>query len=379
MSFIERSTYRPLTHWAFDVQRTDVNRRIKKACSDFLFFEHLENVPTWIPSAESFAASLRPGTTKFAILLLVFFLAIEVNLSSAVSPDTRLLALIPPKSEVVAGIRAASLHGRCGNYAFITNDNRVDLTDFIAITGSDESRIFDQVIFTASSGHDGKRNEHSILVSGHFNHDRIFRASNSKQAIIQYRGVAVLDVFPFEREWNFFKQSRWLAFLGSSAAIFGTVASVEVEIDRSLAGSPPDAAILQRLSRLQRNDEEWSLLPAIGHGAPVLYQLRLLDPTLANLAANRGSFAFGIRYGRRVELEFAVDPKSESNTASFSDSVSRPPAGLHNQESVLSSRPGISRVADPVEHRVLKLSKSQFEKWVAQASSATQGVLASSP
>ncbi len=191
---------------------------------------------------------------------------------------------MPPGSEVFAGIRATSLHGQFGNYAFITNDNRIDLSDFIAITGSDESRIFNQVIFTASSGHDGKPVEHSILVSGHFDHDRIFRALSANETIIRYRDIAVLTVAPFERERSYFRLRRWLVFIGSSVAIFSTVASAKAEIDRSLAGSTPDEAILQRLARLQCNDEEWSLLPAIDHGIAVLHQLRLLDPTLANLA-----------------------------------------------------------------------------------------------
>ena len=96
---------------------------------------------------------------------------------------------------------------------------------------------------------------------------------------------------------NFFQHRRWLAFTGSSIAIFGTVASVETEIDRSLAGSPPDRIILQRLARLQRDDEGWSLLPAVGHGSAVLHQLRLLDSALATLAENSDFVAHGIRYG----------------------------------------------------------------------------------
>ena len=56
-------------------------------------------------TVQSSAVALRPSTPIFAILLLVFFPPIGVNLSSAASPDIRLLPLIPPGSEVVAGIR----------------------------------------------------------------------------------------------------------------------------------------------------------------------------------------------------------------------------------------------------------------------------------
>jgi len=368
MSLLGGLAFVSFTHRASKAWRAAANRHVTEASFDFLFLEHQQEARTRIPDVASSAAALRPGTPIFATILLVFFLTIGVNLSSAVSPDIRLLALIPPGSEVVAEIRAPSINRHTSNYSFITSYNRVDLSDFVAITGSDQSRIFDQVIFTASSGHNGAPIEHSILVSGHFNHDRIFQAPSANETVIRYRGMDVLEVSPFERERNFFTHRRWLVFIGSSTAIFGTVASVEGEIGRSLAGSPPDAAILQRLARLQHDDEEWSLLPAIGHGTSVLYQLRLLDPSLATLAENGESLAFGIRYGRRVELEFAIELSSKSDATSLLDPVSEPSADLRNHESLLSSRHGPSSVGDPVARRILKLSKTQFEKWVAQAS-----------
>ncbi len=189
----------------------------------------------------------------------------------------------------------------------------------------------------------------------------------------------MLDVSPFERERNYFNHRRWLAFMGSSIAVFGTVASVETVIDRSLAGSPPDGTILQRLARLQRDHEEWSLLPAVGQGTAVWHQLRLLDSTLATRAENSDFVAFGIRYGTRVELEFAVGRDSNVETASLSDSLSRQSAHLHSRESLLGSPSGRSSGGDAVEHRFLILSKPQFEKWVAQASSTAHDVFSSAP
>ena len=144
-------------------------------------------------------------------------------------------------------------------------------------------------------------------------------------------------------------------------------------------GSPPDAAILQRLARLRRDNDAWSLVPAISHSAAVLLELRMLDPSLASLAESGDSLAFGIRYRRHVEFEFAIDLDSKSDTTSLSDPESQPLFDLRNQESLLSSRPGISRIGESVVHRVLKLSKAQFEKWVAQASNSVHGVVASSP
>lgn len=161
--------------------------------------------------------------------------------------------------------------------------------------------------------------------------------------------------------------------------MFGTEASVQAEIDRSLVGAPKDAAILQRLARLRRDNDAWSLGPSVGHSAAVLLQLRMLDPALANLAESGDFLAFGIRYGRHVELEFAIDPNSKSDTRALSDLVNQRAAGLRNHESLLSSRPDISRIGDPAVHRVLNLSKARFKKWIAEASNTVHGVVSSSP
>jgi len=358
--------------------RATANRQVKGAYSDLPFFEPQQDARTRIPTVESSAAALRPCTPIFATLLLVFFSVIGVDLSSAASPDIRLLPLIPPGSEVVAGIHAPRVEELPSNFLFITKNNRVDLDDFIAITGSDQSRVINEVIFTASSGQNGKPVEHSILVSGHFNQDRIFRVPSANATQRRYRDIDLLDISPFERERSFFKHRRWLVFIGSSTAIFGTEASVQAEIDRSLAGSPPDAAILQRLAHLRRDNDAWSLVPSIGHSAAVLRELRMLDPVLANLAESGDSLAFGIRYGRHVELEFDIELNSRSDTTSLSDPVSQPPAGLGNQESLLLSHPGISGIGDPAVHRVLKLSKAQFEKWIDRASNNVHAVVSSS-
>src|SRR5258707_15527203 len=88
-----------------------------------------------------------------------------------------------------------------GSHLLITGNNRLDFEDFFAVTGADASRRIQQVVFVAAAVGDGALSEHSLLVSGHFNRDAIYRFAESGNARAEsYRGQAVLIVPPLVRE-----------------------------------------------------------------------------------------------------------------------------------------------------------------------------------
>src|SRR5215469_2875598 len=70
------------------------------------------------------------------ILFLPFIL---VAASAAASPDLRLLSLVPPGAQLVAGISASTIQGQPHNFVLLTPINWVDLQDFFALTGADDS------------------------------------------------------------------------------------------------------------------------------------------------------------------------------------------------------------------------------------------------
>ena len=65
------------------------------------------------------------------------------------------------------------------------------------------------------------------------------------------------------RERSTFDEVRWLAILDSTIAVFGSVASVQQELDRYLAKSLPDPILVKRLSQLGRGDDAWTLFPRL--------------------------------------------------------------------------------------------------------------------
>ena len=111
---------------------------------------------------------------------------------------------------------------------------------------------------------------------------------------------------PFARELGTFKDVRWLAVIDSNVALFGTIFSVQQELDRQLAGSAVDPSLMQKLARLRRDDATWSVLGTVERNDEVGHALGSLDPILANLIHDGDSFQFGVRYGRKVEVEYEI-------------------------------------------------------------------------
>ncbi len=300
---------------------------------------------------------MRLRTAK-AILLLSFLL--NATAASAISSDLRLIQLIPPDSQVIASMLSRTPDGQLGSFLLSTGNNRIDLEDFFAVTGADASRQIHQVILAAGVGDNGKLSEHSLLVSGHFNRDAIFRfAKGGKATTESYRGEAILVVPPLERERSRFKQLRWLAILNSDIAIFGTPVSVQQELDRRIANSRPDSSLMERLSRLDGRDETWCLLPASSPGGSVESSLEKLDPKLGAVAGEGGSMQYGIHFGRLVEI-----------TASSNDVVrlSSTPANDRSSTHSTASNYFLAGFHDGGDDNgkvaIVKISKRRYSEWL---------------
>jgi hypothetical protein len=227
----------------------------------------------------------------------------------AVSPDPKLLSLVPPEAQIVAGMQAPVGGDQPASFLLITRNNNLDLEDFFALSGADSTRVMRQVIFLAAGDTGGTLTEHSLLVSGHFDEAKIFRSAKDGGALsLKYRGIRVLEVQPLPRERGMFSDVRWLAMMNSEVAIFGTVASVKRELDRYLDKSTADASLTHRLADLRRDDEVWCVLTEVPRTGEVSDALVALDPTLGDEIRGGGSFGFGIHYGRHVEFEYVGTP-----------------------------------------------------------------------
>ena len=125
-------------------------------------------------------------------LAMLLFPLISVAMTWA-SPDPRLLSLVPPGAQLVAGMSIPIPRGRPDGFLLMSYKDLVDRRDFMSLVGVDDSLIIDQMLLVAGAGDTSKSGEHSLLMSGHFDQTRIFKAAVENGArVSEFRGIRVL-------------------------------------------------------------------------------------------------------------------------------------------------------------------------------------------
>ena len=304
--------------------------------------------------------------TRFVMLL---FSVISAGTAWAISADAKLLSLVPPGAEIVAGITAPRSPDQPDSFVLTTHNNTVDLEDFYALTGADSTRIIHQIVFVAMTDGNGQLSEHSLLVYGHFDQPHLFKsAADGGATATSYHRIPVLEIAPFARERGTFNDARWLAVLDSSVLIFGSISNTRLELDRYLARSQPDASLLRRLARLRSNQQTWCILSSSVRtlSSPALDQqirsvLSTLNPELAELSQLGDEFEFGVHYGRHVEFEYDVTMASTQENRS--DQASHLPSPLEPAKNAL--LPELNTVSNAHRlHGVIVVPVLRYNRWL---------------
>jgi hypothetical protein len=218
---------------------------------------------------------------------------------------------------------------------------------------------------------EGQPNEHSLLVSGHFDQPHLFKSAvGGGAAAISYRSIPVLEIQPLAREHGKFKHVRWLAVLDSSVLVFGSVASAQLELDRFLAQDRPDESLVRRLSRLRSKDQTWCLLSASSPRLPSLMRslevqavLAEVNPELARLAQSGNELEVGLYFGRHVEFEYEVTLASPETGRDSAEPVRQARA---EPSMTLSLMPELTATRDATSlHGLIQISMSHYNAWLA--------------
>lgn len=292
-------------------------------------------------------------------VLMTSFMPVAVGFAKG--RDHNLLTLVPPGSQLVAGMSAPATPGQPDSYLLLTHNNRVDLEDFLALTGVDSSRVIHQVIFVAG-GPTVDLSEHSLLASGYFNYSSIWKAAVANgAATIEWNGLLVVAVAPFAREQGVIQEARWLTVPRPQVAIFGTEASVRAELDREETRSEPDASLVRSVDRLREDDASWCVITSLPARDEVWLSLEAIYPALPRLLRSGDGFAFGTRFGTKVQFEYELTVRTGTQAHLFANAITHSLLGSEGARALLDEGGGYRATRG-----VVKVSNSRYQAWLAE-------------
>ncbi|MGA8090012.1 MAG: hypothetical protein WCA10_22260 [Terracidiphilus sp.] len=313
---------------------------------------------------------MSPSIYKLLCILVSTTVFATSSLSSPL--NSKLLSLVPPGAEIVAGFENHPGGHRVGRLLLSTHNDRLDLDDWQGLAGVDNKRVIDEVIEVAASSETGRLTEHLLLVAGRFDRERIFKAAELNGAQrSEYEGGTVMLVKSFAREQGEMLDMRWLVILNDRIAMFGTPLMVQNALQRYAAHATIDMPLMERLSQMRSDVSSWNVLVA----PKVEKSLSLTQPNsmLARLIDGAEVLMIGARFDARIRVDFSLhghnDHQSEFLTgkaASFAEVFAKePPLRSDSPQQKQCGLENLSFGTDRIQGSV-ELSDKEFERWNEQ-------------
>jgi len=292
--------------------------------------------------------------------------------SSLASPlSSRLLPLVPPGAEIVAGFEYRPSPDLNGSLLLTTRNNRLDLDDWQALTGADSSRTLEALIEVAAAGPNGSVSEHMLLVAGQFDRERIFRSiQENGTKSTEHEGHPVLLIKPLAREVRDMLDTRWLVILDKHIGILGTPWLVKKAMARYAEHAVPDSVLEERLSLLQPDVTSWNVVAVSRLTArDILFAQR--HTRWEDVQRDADVLTVAARFGSRIRIDFSIEAsgrgpdfftrKAEFFTDPLTSGPSSKPTSL---EAGSRRRSNLTLQPDRLQGSV-ELSAKQFEAWCA--------------
>ena len=316
---------------------------------------------------------MRPAIYKHLCMLVSTAVFATSGFSSPL--NSKLLSLVPPGAEIVAGFENHPVgrpheHGRL---LLSTRNDRLDLDDWQALAGVDGKRVVDEVIEVASSSGGGRLTEHLLLVAGHFDRERIFKAAELNGAeTTEYEGGTALLIKPFAREQREMLDTRWLVILNDRIAMLGTEMMVRRALQRYATHADIDMPLMERLTQMHPDVTSWNVVV----GTRTTEQsLVFTQPNsmLTRLIEGAELLMVGTRFGPKIRVDFSLHVRNDhANTvltekaASFAEVFAKEPS-MSPGSAQQPQRPlgNLSVDPDRIQGSV-ELSAKEFERWNEQ-------------
>jgi hypothetical protein len=249
---------------------------------------------------------------------IAVFAGVVVMCANAFAADTQLLNLVMPDAQVMAGVNVTTAKiSPFGQYLLTqigTNDK--GLQDFITKTGFDPRQDVTEIL-AASTGNPAAPGG-LILGKGNFNVDKLVAAISTEknQQVQTYAGATLITGTDA-------KAMHAVAFIGTSIAVAGDVASVKAALDRASGVNSISPALAVRVQSLSTTQDAWSVsLASVASLIPgaIAPQAGTAGQTL-QLVKNIQSSSGGVKLGANIELTGQALADTPQNATALADIV----------------------------------------------------------
>ena len=252
---------------------------------------------------------MRHLTTITGILLLS---------TSAFAADTQLLNLVMPDAQIMAGANVTTTRiSPFGQYLLTQiGSNDAGLQEFITKTGFDPRQDVTEIL-AASNGNVAAAGG-LVLARGSFNVDKLVAAipADSKQTVQHYAGATLIT-------GSEPKAPHAVAFIGTSIAVAGDVASVKAALDRAGGVNSISPALATRVQALSTTQDAWTVsLASVASLLPGAVSPKDSGAAqMLGLVKNIQSSSAGVKFGGNIELSGQAITDSPQNATALADVV----------------------------------------------------------
>jgi len=225
--------------------------------------------------------------------------------------DQGLLNLLMPDAKIVAGINVDQAKTTPFG-AYVLNQIRAQSTQHLqqvaALTGFDPTRDLHELLIATNAAPGGKSG--LVLARGNFDASKIQSAATAGGGTtMTYNGVTlILDP----------KQAHAVAFLDSTLAAAGDVASVKGAIDRQSTPAPISAALAVQINQWSTTEDAWGLAAApLSSLRPPANPANPQAAALHNAFQNIQQAAGGVKFGQQIAFTGQAQADTPENATAM--------------------------------------------------------------
>lgn len=221
--------------------------------------------------------------------------------ASAHAADSRLLALLMPEPQLLAGVHLDQARSSpFGQFLLTQAGLSAELDKLRATTGFDPRTDLNELLLAASA--DGKalavgRGIFQPVLIAHL-------AASAGMATSVYRGITLIG------------QGAVVAFLDGTTVVLGPAETVTAAIDRWITGSRPEPQLATQIAQLSAGADGWAFVSSAAKFATA--RPKSLPEPLQNLVSRIGSVSGVFSLGDTVTVRGAVHTASAQDAEALS-------------------------------------------------------------